>query len=165
MMLSLLIAGLIVAWRPLPIGRERRTGARELVDQATLIGLGVASGMNLYAALEWSRRYIHPILAAETQQVLRIARLRGLGDGLRSADGTGATLFRGLARSVDSGAAVGHTIAAHREGLEADHVAEFEARLQRLPIKLLFPLALLMLPGLVVMTAAPALLDVIDRLS
>lgn len=143
--------------------RRRPVGPADLVDQATLLGLGVAGGMNLRSALEWSGRYLHPDLAATTATVLRTGQLHGLSDGLRSAEGVAVDLFRSLARAVDSGAALGQTIAAHREVLEAERVADLEANLQRLPVKLLFPLALLMLPGLVVMIAAPALLDAVAR--
>lgn len=149
-------------------GRFRRArlappAVEHLVDQASLLELAVGAGMSLHASLRWSQPHLHPVLGRETGTVLRGAAIGGLADGLRSATGPSAGLFRVLARSVETGAAIESTIVAFREQLEATAAAEAAKRLQRLPVKLVVPLALLMLPGLILMAAVPALIDALSR--
>jgi tight adherence protein C len=146
--------------------RPRRAlpGAGDLIVLATLVSLGLDAGMAPGAAIAWSRPYLHPALAGEVTAVARRARLDGLTVGLRSAVGFGSDLFAALARAVETGAALTPVLDAYREGLAADARAQAEARLRRLPVKLVFPLALLMLPGLVLIVSGPALIDVLGRL-
>ena len=72
-------------------------------------------------------------------------------------------LLAPLARPAETGAALGPVLHKLIDDLEAEQLAAIEARLQRLPVKLVIPLALLMLPGLLLMIVAPALLDVLGR--
>ena len=143
--------------------RPSRPGVGHLVDQASLLELAVRGGMTLHAALRWCRAQLHPALGDEIEAVLRAATITGLSEALHTASGPSADLFRALARAVETGAALEATIAAVRERLEADAAADLAARMQRLPVKLVVPLALLMLPGLVLMLAVPALIDALSR--
>ena len=129
----------------------------------TLVSLGLDAGMTPAAAIGWARPYTHPALATVVTAVTRRAHLDGLATGLRSAVGPGSGLFGVLARAVETGAALAPVLDAYQERLEADARARSEARLRRLPVKLVFPLALLMLPGLVLMVTGPALIDVFGR--
>lgn len=164
MTIALLAAAMLVL---LP---RRRVSARssplqvgDVINYASLLGLAIGGGMNLSSAIVWAGPYLHPSLAIESAVVHRQAQLHGLAAGCRLAEGAVGPLFHALARSVDTGAPVDPTIASFRTRLEAEQVAAAEEAAQRLPIKLVFPLALLMLPGLVLMIAAPALIDVLTR--
>lgn len=145
--------------------RAARPAAGDLIVLATLVSLGLDAGMTPGAAIAWARPYLHPALAGGVTAVTRRAQLDGLAIGLRSAVGFGSDLFASLARAVETGAALAPVLDAYQQGLSADVRAEAEARLRRLPVKLVFPLALLMLPGLVLMVSGPALIDVFGRLT
>lgn len=163
---ALVVASLVALGRP-PRRRLRADvpAAEDLEALATLLVLGLDAGMTTLTAITWALAYAPRVLAAEAAVVVRRARLDGLATGLRSAVGHSADLFHSLASPVETGAEVSSMLEAFRERMAADAAAEAEARMSRLPVKLIFPLALLMLPGLVLMVAAPALVEVITRLT
>ncbi len=140
-----------------------RPAASAVADLCALLELAVDSGMGLHEALRWSAAFADHTLRPGIYLVLRTAPHLGLARALRDARGPAASLLRALARPFDTGAAVGPVLAGLRERLEAEHLAAVETRLQRLPVKLLLPLALLMLPGLLLMIVAPALFDALSR--
>ena len=152
-------------WRPWRRSRAARPAPGDLIALATLVSLGLDAGMTPGAAIGWARPYLHPALADTVTTMTRRAHLDGLAVGLRSSVGFGSDLFVSLARAVETGAALAPVLDAYQEGLSADVRAEAEARLRRLPVKLVFPLALLMLPGLVLMVSGPALIDLLGRLT
>jgi len=162
--LALAIALLVGRAPRLPV-RPAGPTAEDIGELATLVAMCLDAGMTPAAAIGWTQPFVHSQLAAEAATLARRARLDGLATGLREARGSAAGLFSSLARAVETGAAVRPVLDAFRERLEADSRAEAEARLQRLPIKLVFPLALLMLPGLVLMVSGPALIEVFGRFS
>lgn len=145
--------------------RRARPAAGDLIVLATLVSLGLDAGMTPGAAIVWARPYLHPALASGVTAVTRRAHLDGLAVALRASVGFGSDLFSSLARAVETGAALAPVLDAYQEGLAADVRAQAAARLRRLPVKLVFPLALLMLPGLVLMVSGPALIDVLGRLT
>ncbi len=150
------------SWRRWP-RRIRRAGGDEVLELAMLVALGIDAGLNLSSSLTWVRPHVHPELGAQLGSVLRAARLTGLATQLRAAPGPAAKLLAQVGRAVETGAALGPTLDSFVEQLTAQQRAEAAARMQRLPVKLLFPLALLMLPGLVLMLAGPALIEVLGR--
>jgi tight adherence protein C len=165
MTVALALAGIVLlvpSTRPVP---ERVPADQDVLLLAELVGLGLGSGMNLLHSLEWASRYSAPALRQQVRGTLRRARLHGLASELRSTDGLPADLFGLLARAVETGAALGPVVDGFIDQLATQIRLDAAARAQRLPVKLLFPLALLMLPGLVLMVAGPALIDVFSRLS
>jgi hypothetical protein len=63
-----------------------------------------------------------------------------------------------------SGAPVLDAVERYGEERRAEDRAAREAALRRLPVLLSFPLALLILPGFVLLTVAPALSGAVERL-
>jgi tight adherence protein C len=143
--------------------RTQKPAADDFIALATLISLGLDAGMTPAVAIAWARPYVHPTLATAVTAVTRRGHLDGLAIGLRSAVGFGSNLFVSVARAVETGAALGPILDSYQDQVQAEARAAAEARLRRLPVKLVFPLALLMLPGLVLMVSGPALIDVIGR--
>ncbi len=161
---ALAVALVLVVWRrPARLGSRSQPASGDVESVATLIVLGLDAGMNISTALAWARRYAHPALAAELGAVERMSRLEGFSSGLRSSSGHLDGLLRSIALAVETGASLSPVLEAHRDQLAADSRSVAAARLRRLPIKLVFPLALLMLPGLVLMVAAPALIEALGR--
>lgn len=164
MTLALLVAAWLVAVTRSPPRSLRRPSPNAVVDLCALLTLAVDGGMSLHGALRWSTSFSDSSLRPGLLQVLRSAGSLGLARALRGAEGPAGTLLRSLARPVDTGAALGPVLVGMRDRLEAEHLGEVEARLQRLPVRLVLPLALLMLPGLLLMIVAPVLINALSRL-
>jgi hypothetical protein len=141
-----------------------KRAADDVVLLADLTALGVGAGLGLTEALRSSARWVSPQLAAELGRVLRAVRRGGTAALLDVAAGGAAPLYRAIAAAASSGAPlVGVVEAFAAERRHAEHSARVEAA-RRLPVRLLLPLALLILPGFVVLAVGPALLDSLARL-
>lgn len=95
----------------------------------------------------------------------RTAMVGGLTAAVEHISGDIRRLFAQLARAQRSGAPVAGAI---RSMLEADITAERSRRLARakaLPVRLMIPVALLLLPGLVLLLYAPSLLRLLDEMT
>lgn len=164
MSIALLMAAALtspIRWRR---RRSQQVSANAVADLCALLGLAVDGGMSLLAAMGWAMDFADPCLRSGLSGVLRNATRVGLAAALRSAEGPAAESLMALARPVETGARIGPVLEGLRDRLAAEHSAAVEERLQQLPVKLLLPLALLMLPGLVLMIVAPALFDALSRL-
>ena len=103
-------------------------------------------------------RFVHPALAHEVGDLLRRAARDGLGHALAAADGRGRPLYAGAARAVVTGAPLAPAVdAVVREAIAGQRAADLEAA-RRLPVRLMLPLALLILPGFVLLTVGPTVL-------
>ena len=151
---------------------RRRSGAGEPVggpagDLQALSGalvVGAAAGLSLQASLARARAAVGPGHSSELEEVLRSGRHIGLAAALARADGTASPLFGRLARAQVSGAPLAATVAAFAtEEREARRADAIEAARQ-LPVRLTIPLALLVLPGFLLLTAGPAAVGSIQRM-
>jgi pilus assembly protein TadC len=70
-----------------------------------------------------------------------------------------------LARAQKSGAALGDTVRAMIEADIAGEKAKRVARSRALPVRLMLPITLLLLPGLVLLLYAPSMLRLFEELS
>ena len=153
----------LVVRRSIVLGRRRREALlaeSQVVVVAELTSLGLSAGRNLTESLSIAGVAAgHPV-QADVDRLLRRARLTGLSAAMAADDGGCARLSRLVATAVETGAPV-------RGALEAfvQDRSEGLVRARRLPVKLLFPLALLILPGFLALTVGPALLGSIDRLT
>lgn len=128
-----------------------------------LLLVELRSGMSVLAAL---------IEVAETlpsyrnlSVIARVARVSGLVGSLSVADETLRPVIAQLARAQRSGASLSGTAL---RMLDAELVADKSRRIARartLPVKLMVPLTLLMLPGLVLFMYAPSLLAMFEDLT
>ncbi|MBU1226948.1 MAG: type II secretion system F family protein [Actinobacteria bacterium] len=136
-------------------------GALLLADQ---VALALRAGLTLEGALREARPDLPEALAGEVGHLLREARLGGLGRALASAGGAGERLYRITDRAVRTGAPVGPAVEALAEELRHEDHARRAAEARRLPVRLLLPLALLILPGFVLALVGPALVSSLARL-
>jgi Flp pilus assembly protein TadB len=148
--------------------RHRRSAEREVVAEVAVLGelvtLGLAAGMTFVAALDRAGRELRSSLADEVDVVVRTARRDGNHGVLAVATGHGRRLYLLAARAMATGApmldAVEMFVAEERDAERARR----QAAVRRLPVTLVFPLALLILPGFVVVVLAPALVGSLQRL-
>jgi hypothetical protein len=95
----------------------------------------------------------------------RVATISGLSQAALVVTGETRRVLSQLARAQKSGAALGATV---RSMIEADIAAEKARRIARsrsLPVRLMLPITLLILPGLVLLLYAPSMLRLFEDLS
>jgi hypothetical protein len=95
---------------------------------------------------------------------MRSARVDGTAVTFASATGPLARLLALAARAVSTGAPLAAAIAAFADEARNAERARAVADARRLAVRLLFPLALLILPGFVVLVAGPVVLESLARL-
>lgn len=146
------------------VTRARQRAERDVVLLADLVVLGVTAGLSLRAAFAEAGRHVGGVLGGEVETVLGEMDRIGAAGALASAGGRLAELGRVVAGAALSGAPVAGAVAGFAAARRhAEHAAQAAAA-RRLPVRLLVPLALLILPGFVVLTVGPALLQALARL-
>jgi tight adherence protein C len=150
--------------------RERHI-TRELPDALDLMVVCLESGLGLNATIQKigdERSTVHDVLGQEFGQVaddLRNGRpradsLRALGTRNGSDD---LKALVGLVIQSDKlGASMSKTLRTHADLLRTRRRQRAEEAARKLPIKVLFPLALCILPALFVITVGPAVLKIGD---
>jgi tight adherence protein C len=143
------------------LGRDAAT--RDVTVLVELVGLGLSAGLTLSRSLAAARPFVHPDLDAEVGEVLRRSARGGLGQALAAADGHGRSFYAGAARAVVTGAPLAPAVDAFvREAIAEQRAADLESA-RRLPVRLMLPLALLILPGFVLLTVGPTVLVALER--
>jgi tight adherence protein C len=93
-----------------------------------------------------------------------MARRRGLATALTEANGPTSRLFGVLARAQVTGSSAMDAVASYVEEDRRQRRVQAREAAQRLPVKLTVPLALLILPGFVLLTIGPTVIATFDRL-
>ena len=145
--------------------RSPRPGITPGLDQlGQVLFISLSAGLPVAAALEFAAGEVEPAEAAEVRSLLRTARHQGLSIALTRADGTAGRLFAVLARAQLTGASAVRAVASFVDEERKDRRARAAEAAQRLPVKLTVPLALLILPGFVLLTFGPTVAAAIQRL-
>lgn len=154
-----------LGWRRL---RERTKEKERLREDAALLadltGLALTGGLGIQPALEIAAGSVGGPLADEVDALLRQARVDGLAAAMTGAGGAAGQLYRVIGRAVNTGSALVDQVTRVADELHADLGAERLQKARRIPVAMLFPLTLLILPGFLLLTIAPALLDAIAHL-
>lgn len=152
---------LLRAWR-LERARPRAPSQGDLPLLVDLTGLGLSAGMTFPAAVEAAADQVGGPIAGEVGDTVRRRTSGVTGEFVGSGITTG--LFAVVDRALVTGAPMLPAVTGYGEALHADERHLRTARARRLPVKLLFPLALLILPGFLVLTVGPALLAGLQRM-
>lgn len=126
--------------------------------------IALSAGLPVAAALEFAAGEAGPVEAAEVRSVLRSARRHGLAAALTASGGSAGPLFAVLARAQLTGASAARAVASFVDEERMNRRALAAETAQRLPVKLTVPLALLILPGFVLLTFGPTVISTIQRL-
>lgn len=159
LLVSVVVVALAIAPPVFP-KRGRRPERTELRLILLLLLVELRSGASVLGALQATSRTVP--LEANLGVVTRVGTVAGLTRAVGFADERLRPVVSQLARAQRSGAPLTSTV---RRIIEQDLARERSDRLARaksLPVKLMFPITLLMLPGLVVMLYGPILLDSAD---
>ncbi len=140
----------------------RADGDVSLTAQMLLISL--SAGLPLPAALRVASERVGPTMQAELAELLRSGAHIGMAEALRNHEGRLGRLTLLLARAQVTGASISAAVQSFvTERRDEERASGLEAA-RRLPVKLTIPLALLILPGFVVLTVGPSVLDSARRL-
>lgn len=150
---------------PLVIPRIR---ARRVKPPATrlvllLLLVELRSGLSVLAALQHVSTSLPDHV--DLRRISRVATVSGLTASIHHAGPDLRQVVSQLARSQRSGGSLSSTV---RLLLERDMAEERTRRLQKarsLPVRLMLPVTLFMLPGLVLMLYAPSLIGLFDELT
>lgn len=143
--------------------RERALVAEELPLLGDLVALGLTGGMPLASALASAAPHLRSSLAGEVDSVVRLSRLHGAAIVLEGSGGNAHRLYQLAGRAVATGAPLAAAVDAFTDEIRAEERAAALDRAKRLPVLLMFPLALLILPGFVLLTVAPAVAGALER--
>lgn len=147
-------------------GRARplRPGPADMVGVARILAVAVAGGTNLVGGFELASRLAAPGARPEIDGLLRRARTQGLAVALASSTGRLSPLATRLARAQLTGASLGPVLDAFIANTEEEERARVLERIRTLPVRLIIPLALLLLPGFVLVVVAPGVVETLGGL-
>jgi hypothetical protein len=166
-----LLAVLVAAWR---LGQWFRRRPRRRRPQATtpadlalltdLTALGLVAGLSFPSSLAEAGRHAAPPLAAAVRRIGRDARVEGSVAAYAGADGDLAPLLGLVAGAMATGAPVAAAVAGFGVQIREEQRVRAVAAARRLAVHLLFPLALLILPGFIVLIVGPVAIESLARL-
>ncbi len=145
--------------------KRRRPGVADadVALLAELVSLGLSAGLSFSEALTNGAAHVTPPLRTDVEAAMRAGRGPGLSVALEGAGGPARPLYRAAARALRTGAPVDDAVRRLVEELRAEERTRAQEHARRLPVKMLFPLALLILPGFLVLTIGPTVLAALDR--
>ncbi len=156
-------AGLAIwLWGRLRRSRPQPARVRPLA-LATLLSL--RSGGSVLSALEGIAASPQLPLAAAVNDLVRRARVDGLAAAATASDASIRTFAMELARAQATGASISETL---RRLIDSELEEERSRRLRwarTLPMRLMFPITLLVLPGFVLLVYGPGLLALLGQLT
>ncbi|MCI0677606.1 MAG: hypothetical protein L0Z63_00990 [Actinobacteria bacterium] len=150
---------LLLGGRP----RRRPSGEPPLRLVLILLLVGLRSGQSVLSALQSASRALPH--HRELSLVTRMATVAGLGEAMDRVRGPLRPVMAQLARGQRSGAPLAGIVARMIEDDLAVERAAGLAKAKKLPTRLLVPVTLLMLPGLVLLLYAPSLIALYDELT
>lgn len=125
---------------------------------AELVALGLTAGLTFPAAVEAATAAVPGESSAELRRASRTFR----DDDGSLSDDPGLLLV--ARRALSTGAPLLPAVSGYATAIRDAERSRRLVAARRLPVKLLFPLALLILPGFLILTVGPALLGSLERL-
>ena len=125
---------------------------------AELAALGLTAGLTFPTAVELATAAVPGDESARLRRAARTHR----ESATASSDDPG--LFLVARRALATGAPLAPAVSGYASALRDEERSRQLAAARRLPVKLLFPLALLILPGFLLLTVGPAMLGSLERL-
>lgn len=159
-------AGCLIALLQLHRIRRTRSSARDTsadsILAVELVGLGVTSGLSFRNAARMTADQIGGVVGTEIMFGLRTVAA-GQFPTLESP--SLRSIFAAAELSERTGVPLAVELNAIALDRRRDEAAATRERLAKLPVKMLFPLAFLILPGFVLLTVVPPLVSGLSRIS
>lgn len=166
---ALMVTGTLVVL----VGARRMSSvARSSADDADQVialsstALGVGAGLSFAEAAALAADHVDPRSSRRIRTSLRRAHARGpLVDTASDSNDPIGRMFRVGAQAEDTGAPLRSALEALVLEVHSELDTAAEERLAKLPVKLVIPLALLILPGFILLAVGPAVVSGLLRLS
>jgi hypothetical protein len=161
------MGGAAVAEVAVRVRRRRRRAEQCLADLASVcevLAIALTGGLGIHGALQLASNHVGGPLASEIQTLLRRAQIDGLSEVLASSEGSGSRLYRIISRAAVSGSSLLDPVKGLARDLESEIAARRLEAMRRTPVTLLIPLTVLVLPGFLLLSIAPAVLEAFGRL-
>lgn len=152
------IALALAAWA---VARHRPRSSSHSDDEAVLAeltALGLSAGLTFSAAADAAATSVPGEASARLHQAIRV------GGGMDAGTVDGRGLLVVAHRALSTGAPLQSAVSGYATTLRNEERSRELMAARRLPVKLLFPLALLILPGFLILTIGPAVLGSLERL-
>jgi Flp pilus assembly protein TadB len=141
--------------------RDNRRTILELPAAVDLIAVGVGAGASLLHSIQLVCKWAHPNVGAEFAPVVRRVEMGVLLSDSLAYPSQSPTevraVFDALAASVRLGTAVQPTLVRLARDARLRELRAAAAHARTLPVRLIFPLVLLVLPAFVLLTVVPSL--------
>lgn len=158
MIVATLLALSVLLVRVPRFGSRRKTTPSSPADVARLLSIAAAAGLPLGTALEAVAPDLTGRVGEAVGHVVRHSRTKGLAAALLAADELGP-LAPALARAHSSGSPLAAALDAYLAAEASRRVTSALETARTAPVKLMVPLALLLLPGFTALVVGPTLLD------
>lgn len=157
------LLGLTVVGVRRAIARRRTTPSMAARPVLLVMLVELRAGASVLSALQKASSVFpdHRSLSTAT----RVAAVHGLTSALDHADDNLRPALVQLARAQRSGASLSRVLRTELDNQIADEKAKRLARARALPVKLMIPMTLMMLPGLLLILYAPGLFVLFDQLT
>ena len=143
------------------VARRRPRSSSHGDDEAVLAeltALGLSAGLTFSAAAEAAAVSVPGEASSRLHQAIRVRR----GTDTGTVDDQGLMVV--AHRALSTGAPLHPAVSGYATTLRKEERSRELTAARRLPVKLLFPLALLILPGFLILTIGPAVLGSLERL-
>jgi hypothetical protein len=138
---------------------ERERQREDVALLADLTALALTGGLGIRQALEIASGAVGGSIADEVDLMLRRSRVDGMVAAMTDSAGAGRELYRVIGSAIATGSALVDQVTRVADDLHATAGARRLEKVRRVPVTMLFPLTLLVLPGFLLLTIAPALVD------
>lgn len=142
----------------------RRRADSDVASMARILLISLSAGLSMTSGLQLAGAHVGPLLQVELNGLLRQGARVGMAEAMRRHTGRAERLALLLARAHVTGSSVGTAVSGYVAELRDEQRSESLESARKLPVKLTIPLALLILPGFVVLTVGPTVLDSAQRL-
>ena len=151
------------------LGTRRRSPRaavlQELAEICDLAAIGLTGGLNMATSLRIAKDVGSGVISCELEKILAVARIDGLGQAMASAGGDGARPYQTVSRTDATGGPMLQSVRALADEMWAEQATAVVEKARKLPVAMLLPLTLLILPGFLLLTIAPAVLEAFSRLT
>ena len=149
------------------IGRTKSEAAAARIEEllaVELVASGVEAGVSFDVSVETAIRHIREPAASQMSRQIRVSHRTVLTDDIENPSPVDM-MFRAAKSSATSGAPLSTDLRALSDSERDRDDAVQRERLERLPVKMLFPLAFLILPGFLLVAVAPSVIGGISKLT
>lgn len=155
----------LVRWKGIRSEKVETVAVRvEELLAVDLVASGVEAGVSFDVAAGTALHHVREPVASQMSRHIRLSHRTVVAEDVEDPSPVGA-MFNAARASATSGAPLSEGLRALSDSERGRDDAVQRERLERLPVKMLFPLAFLILPGFLLVAVAPSVVGGISKLT